>query len=200
MTGRLTSTLTGSKHSGNDLDFTAAFSQAGNTIIGTGKGDLIDAANAPKGQPVATSFDDLIIGNKGKDRAYGGDGFDTLEGGKDNDKLYGGNDGDKLLGGTGHDGLYGGAAEDGLFFDFKLSKKGGAAKNFDKIDDFTVTEDTRLPQPEILQGGGAGRPSGHRHPHHAGGREPALRRREVREVPHGVAPASVDDIHFVVYA
>ena len=132
---------TGTRILGQDLDFTAVFSQAGNTIIGTKKGNLIDDANAPKGQPFATAFDDLIIGNKGKDKAFGGDGFDTLEGGKDNDKLYGGNDGDTLIGGKGHDKLYGGAGEDALVFDFKLSKK-SAAKHFDKIGDFNAAEDT----------------------------------------------------------
>jgi RTX calcium-binding nonapeptide repeat (4 copies) len=126
---------------GQDLDFTATFSQAGNTIVGTKKGNLIDAANAPNGQPFATPFDDLILGNKGKDTAFGGDGFDTLDGGKGNDKLYGGNDGDRLLGGKGHDKLYGGAGADSLVFDFKLSKK-SAAKHFDKIGDFNAAEDT----------------------------------------------------------
>ncbi len=175
------------------------FSQAGNTIIGTKKGDLIDAANAPKGQPVATAFDDLIIGNKGKDKAFGGDGFDTLEGGKDNDKLYGGNDGDKLLGGTGHDKLYGGAGEDGLFFDFKLSKK-GAKKNFDKIGDFTVAEDTVYLNQKYFKAlalGDLADTDTHITLENGNLRYDGVKFAKFLD---GVAPASVDDIHFVVYA
>jgi hypothetical protein len=45
---------------GPDLAFKAVFSDVGNTIVGTRKGDTINASKAPKGEPKASDFDDLI--------------------------------------------------------------------------------------------------------------------------------------------
>jgi len=123
-----------------DLAFKAVFSDAGETIFGTKKGDLIDSSHAPKGQSTASALDDKIYGDKGNDTLSGGDGFDYLNGGQGNDKLNGEGDGDVLVGGKGKDKLYGGDDEDSFVFDVKLSKK-SAGDNFDKLYGFNAAED-----------------------------------------------------------
>jgi Ca2+-binding RTX toxin-like protein len=181
-----------------DLAFKAVFSDKGNTIIGTRKGDTIDASRAPKGEPKASDFDDLIAGGKGNDKIAGGKGFDDLDGGKDKDKLYGGADGDRLLGGKGRDKLYGGNGEDCYLFDFKMSKQ-SAKKHFDKIYAFDSAEDAiYLKQGKFPALALGELPNTDTHVTYKNG---ALAYDGVRfaQFKSGV-PASLDDIDIVIYA
>ncbi|HEU4518187.1 MAG TPA: cadherin domain-containing protein, partial [Microvirga sp.] len=103
-----------------------------------------------------SGFDDVIIGDRGKDRLGGGAGNDrlegatandTLSGGSGHDLLKGGSNVDTLAGGTGNDRLYGGLGKDVLsgntgkdvfVFDAKLSK----STNVDTVKDYNVRDDT----------------------------------------------------------
>ena len=187
-----------------DFAFKAVFSDDGNTIIGKNSkkhGDLIDSSHSPAGQPLATAFDDTIFGNKGKDKIYGGDGFDYLDGGKQNDKLFGGNDGDTLVGGRGHDKLRGGAGEDCYLFDFKMTKH-SASNNFDKLFDFSVTEDAiYLQQSKFSKLALGDLPDSDTHITLGGSQGNKLFYDGIKFAQFKFdVPSSVDDIHFVVYA
>ena len=92
--------------------------EAGVTITGTKKNDLIDATHTPAGQPLPTNEEDTILGGNGKDKLFGLGGNDRISGGAKNDKLTGGEGADTFV------------------FDAKLKK------NVDKILDFAPGEDT----------------------------------------------------------
>ncbi len=59
-----------------------------------------------------SSFDNVIAGNRGKNKLFGNAGEDNLIGMGGKDKLYGGADDDTLNGGGGRDKLFGGAGDD----------------------------------------------------------------------------------------
>ena len=181
-----------------DLAFKAVFSDEGNTIFGTKKGDRIDGSKSPKGEDKASDFDDLIYGGKGKDKLYGGKGFDYIDGGKGKDKLHGGDDGDHLLGGKGKDKLYGGDGEDCYLFDFKMSKS-SAEKNFDKLFAFDSGEDTIYLKQSKFSNLSEGELPGS--DTHIAYKNSALYYDGIKFVKfEGSAPTSLDDIHIIVYS
>ena len=85
----------------------------GATIYGTKKGETINGFQTANGQPLATEFNDIIYGRKGKDK---------IDGEAGNDWIVGQQGKDKLTGGIGYD---------SFVFDQKAGKK-----HVDKITDF----------------------------------------------------------------
>lgn len=100
---------------GLSYDFNKFFNQ-----INNGKLDKVIKTIFEKG--------DTIWGSAFDDDLFGFDGNDTINGWQGNDRINGG---------TGKDTLKGYIGEDTFIFDQKLTKK-----NYDKIDDFKVGEDT----------------------------------------------------------
>lgn len=98
---------------------------ADDSILGTGRGDIISALSGAD-TVYGEDGDDRLIGRKGADSLDGGDGDDSLFGGEYHDTLFGreGNDvllgqsgDDQAFGGKGRDVIYGGAGADALFGD-----------------------------------------------------------------------------------
>ena len=108
---------------------------AGTTSGGAGNDKLTSVENVR-----GSIFADTITGSVGANDLRGGRGNDALNGSGGADKLFGEAGDDKLNGGAGNDVLTGGAGKDNFNFDTTLST--GIAKNFDKIVDFSVTDDT----------------------------------------------------------
>ncbi|MCX7092862.1 MAG: hypothetical protein NTY50_05360 [Methylobacter sp.] len=102
----------------------------GNTLANTLIGNFL--ANNLAGDKGA----DVLSGGDGNDTLQGNIGWDKLEGGNGSDKLNGGNGNDFLDGGKGRDLLSGGAGSDIFYLVNAL------AKNTDKINDFSVSDDT----------------------------------------------------------
>lgn len=121
----------------------------GDTITGS------DGANTLYGDAVTVMSDgaveggaDTLLGAGGADTLYGDwkeldpkalvkGGADMLDGGAGADKLYGNAGDDRLDGGTGNDRLGGGAGKDAFLFSTGLD----AAKNLDRVIDFSVADD-----------------------------------------------------------
>jgi serralysin len=91
---------------------------------------------------VGTTRNDYIEGAGGADRLYGGLGIDFLDGGEGNDVLYAGD---------GNDSMSGGAGADIYVFDSAPN----SATNVDKINDFSVADDTIWMKKAIFTGLGA---------------------------------------------
>ncbi|WP_208867785.1 beta strand repeat-containing protein, partial [Mesorhizobium delmotii] len=98
---------------------------AGVTIIGTAGDDTITPSQTVPGQPLPTSFgdvihglggNDLINGGTGSDTIFGEDGNDILLGNAGDDNILGGNGDDNLAGQYGVDALSGGPGQDNFFF------------------------------------------------------------------------------------
>ncbi|MFZ2450685.1 MAG: calcium-binding protein [Methylovulum miyakonense] len=81
-------------------------------------------------------LDNSLDGNDAANTLYGLDGNDNLVGNGGNDRLEGGYGTDKLNGGVGNDLLIGGLGHDQFVFGAALG-----LQNFDRIQDFRVTED-----------------------------------------------------------
>jgi Ca2+-binding RTX toxin-like protein len=114
-------------------------------IIGTQMLDRIEGSGADEtfnggaGDDVLIGMGgaDILIGGEGADRLYGVADADHLFGGAADDTLDGGSENDRLDGGLGHDSLWGGLGRDHFVFTAELD-----FANFDRIGDFTVSDDT----------------------------------------------------------
>ena len=71
------------------VSFTITPVNDGVTINGTSQADLIDATNAPAGQPLPTSEDDIISGKGKSDSIHALGGNDLIDGGAGQDAMYG---------------------------------------------------------------------------------------------------------------
>ena len=76
---------------------------AGNFIVGTATGDVIDGTTSPGLQPKATNETDVVRGNGGNDSISSLGGDDLVEGGDGDDTLDPGTGADTVRGGTGND-------------------------------------------------------------------------------------------------
>ena len=81
-------------------------SEAGETILGSARLDIIDGAGG----------NDTINGSGGNDQLAGGQGIDVIDGGEGNDLLQGGDGNDNLQGYTGDDVMEGSDGDD-TFYD-----------------------------------------------------------------------------------
>jgi serralysin len=89
---------------------------------------------------IGNSIANTIIGNSGANLLNGGAGNDTLSGEAGNDRISGGAGDDTINGGIGADTLTGGIGRDIFYFSSALSKL--SFTNIDKIEDFSVLDDT----------------------------------------------------------
>jgi Ca2+-binding RTX toxin-like protein len=89
---------------------------------------------------IGNSIANTIIGNSGANLLNGGAGNDTLSGEAGNDRISGGAGDDTINGGIGADTLTGGIGRDIFYFNSALSKL--SFTNIDKIEDFSVLDDT----------------------------------------------------------
>ena len=107
-------------------------------VIEGGKGnDKVSLDGSANGKGFAsTDRDDVIVLNKGKDKAFAGGGHDFIDGGKDNDRLHGGDGDDTITGGKRKDKLWGDGGGDYFVFDQKPGRS-----QADAIKDFVDGED-----------------------------------------------------------
>jgi serralysin len=97
-----------------------------------------------------TANDDILFGSEDDDRISGRAGDDYITGGSGDDRLFGNQGKDGLVGGTGDDILNGGANNDtlkggegdDLFLFGDCTPFSSAALGIDRINDFTVDEDS----------------------------------------------------------
>jgi Ca2+-binding RTX toxin-like protein len=104
---------------------------------------------------------DKLSGGLGNDRLYGNAGNDTVIGGPGDDWLYGNSGNDRVIGGRGNDKLYGGAGKDQLTGDagkddFVFNTKPHSTRNFDKITDYKVKDDSVWLENAVFKGLGRG--------------------------------------------
>ena len=126
-------------------------------LTGQNAGGFVSFADAIKGgftianrvvieNATGGSGDDRITGNGAVNRLDGRSGNDTLRGGAGNDQLSGGSGNDRLNGGTGNDVLRGGSGDDRLSGadgqDIFVFHTALGRSNIDRIDDYSVREDT----------------------------------------------------------
>ncbi|NIX77186.1 PD40 domain-containing protein [Microvirga terricola] len=97
---------------------------------------LVDLAAGTMSRNTAKA--DTVTGSAAVDKLYGDSFNNVLVGGAGNDVLSSGVGNDTLYGGLGNDTLKGGAGKDVFVFDTKSHK----TKNFDRIADFIVKDDT----------------------------------------------------------
>lgn len=99
---------------------------------------------------MATSGNDVIIGDSlnnnfdggdGNDSIDGGNGNDTLNGGAGNDTLIGGADNDSLIGGTGNDYFWGGLGADTLDGGAQMRQPWlpSTAGDYDRIETYSTS-------------------------------------------------------------
>jgi serralysin len=82
-------------------------------IGGEAEGDtLVNVENL-----IGSEYDDILVGNDGRNEFYGGKGHDILKGGGGDDDLHGEFGNDTLKGGGGADNLWGGAGIDTAAYD-----------------------------------------------------------------------------------
>ncbi|MDQ4086673.1 MAG: M10 family metallopeptidase C-terminal domain-containing protein [Pseudomonadota bacterium] len=102
---------------------------------------------------------DTVYGGIGNDTAGGGAGTDAIYGGLGNDALYGGDGNDILKGGPGGDRLFGGKGKDvlegGAGYDRFYFTTAPGAGNGDRINDFSVAEDSILLARSVFTEAGA---------------------------------------------
>ena len=86
---------------------------------------------------IGSSFDDVLVGNDGRNSLIGGAGNDTLDGSGFHDTLEGNNGNDSLIGSGGHDSLLGGGGNDILIGATGLDHMIGdiGDDTFDALDD-----------------------------------------------------------------
>jgi Ca2+-binding RTX toxin-like protein len=111
-------------------------------IIGTSKADK---------KLNGTAAGERIEGRNGDDRIKAGTGDDIVLGGRGKDRIDGGAGNDRMDGGAGADQLGGGAGADSFVFASKLGKS-----NIDKINGFSVADDTLLLDNAIFKALGDG--------------------------------------------
>ncbi|WP_395707835.1 nidogen-like domain-containing protein [Reyranella sp.] len=87
----------------SELDVDDFTLPAGNFIVGTANGDVIDGTTSPGLQPKATNDTDVIRGNGGNDSISSLGGDDLVEGGDGDDTLDAGSGADTVRGGIGDD-------------------------------------------------------------------------------------------------
>ena len=86
-----------------------------NLETGTGKGGHAEGDIYLEIEEVnGSNYDDMLIGDEGRNFLQGKNGQDELRGNGGNDQLYGGDGSDKLWGGDNNDSLYGGDGADQL--------------------------------------------------------------------------------------
>jgi hypothetical protein len=124
--------------------------EAGVTIKGGKKKDVVDSGKTVKGSVLPTGEEDTIIGKGKTDKLSGLGGNDKIDGGKANDKLLGGDGDDWLTGGKGNDKLSGGAGVDSFVFNAKLKD------NVDKIKGFATGTDRILLDDKVFKALSAG--------------------------------------------
>lgn len=102
--------------------------------------NIIDSENV-----IGSNFDDLLIGDPGRNSLIGGAGNDTLDGDGFHDTLEGNGGNDELRGSDGHDSLFGGAGTDLLI--------GGSGLDHMLGDDGDDTFDAEDDEIDTLEGG-----------------------------------------------
>jgi serralysin len=100
---------------------------------------------------IGSSFNDVLAGNSGANTLLGERGHDSLRGGAGNDSLFGDTGRDTLSGGLGNDTLNGGSRADLFRFDTALN----ASTNVDRINGYSIAEDTIQLDDDIFTAAGA---------------------------------------------
>ena len=94
---------------------------------------------------LGSPFDDVIVGDEGRNSLMGGDGNDTIDGGGGHDTLEGNAGNDVLIGSGGHDSLLGGEGDDTITGSSGLDRMFGEGGN-----DLLISNDGEV---DTLDGG-----------------------------------------------